>query len=128
VTFQTIGDCQRCHGAKGGHGGGAGPDLAGVSAKGEAYVLESVLQPGAQIADGFGSVVVSLRDGTSLSGLLLAESEAEVRVDTGSAEPIVVARSDIQSMSEPTTGMPPMGLVLEPRALRDVLAYVMSLD
>lgn len=30
-----------------------GPGLAGVSAKGEAYVRESIVEPGAKIAEGF---------------------------------------------------------------------------
>jgi quinoprotein glucose dehydrogenase len=132
VVFQTVGDCQRCHGgrdeATGGHGGGAGPNLAGVSAKGNRYVLESVLLPGAAIADGFGSLVVTRHDGSQVSGLLVAESESEVQVDAGGVEPVTLKTFEIASRTEPTTGMPPMGLVLEPRALRDVMAYVMSLE
>lgn len=132
VVFQTTGDCQRCHAGseaskQAGHGGGAGPDLAGVSAKGARYVLESVLLPGAQIANGFGSVVVTRRDGSSLSGLLVASNETEIRVDVGQAEPVVVPIAEIATRTEATTGMPPIGLILEPRALRDVMAYVMSL-
>ncbi|MCP4908895.1 MAG: heme-binding protein [bacterium] len=128
LIFQTVGDCQRCHGGGGGHGGGAGPDLAGVSRKGARYVLESVLIPSARITEGFGSVVVTRRSGSTLSGLLVGSSESEVVVDVGAAEPVVVARGEITSQSEPKTGMPPMGLALEPRALRDVVAYVMSLE
>ncbi len=127
VVFQTVGDCLRCHGGGGGHGGGAGPELAGVSARGARHVLESVLAPGREIAAGFGSVVVTRRDGSRVSGLLVESSEFRVGVDVGAVEPVVIARSDIASQSEPTTGMPPMGLALEPRALRDVMAYVMSL-
>lgn len=125
-VFQTVGDCQRCHGG-GGHGAGAGPDLAGVSARGARYVLESMLLPGAQIAEGFGSVVVTRRDGTTVSGLLVESHPDGVRLDVGESEPLRLEASEVASISEPTTGMPPMGLALEPRALRDVLAYVMSL-
>jgi HEAT repeat protein/mono/diheme cytochrome c family protein len=86
--FQTIGDCQRCHGdpeapaESSEHGGRIGPDLAGVAGKGSAYVLESVLVPDARIAEGFPS----------------------------------------------PSAMPPVGLLLEPAALRDLVAYVMSFD
>lgn len=87
-VFQTVGDCQRCHGdpdAPGdgaGHGGRIGPSLAGVAAKGPRFVLESVVVPDAQIAVGFPS----------------------------------------------PSSMPPVGRVLEPRALRDLVAYVSTLE
>lgn len=124
--FQTTGDCQRCHGG-GGHGAGAGPDLAGVAAKGAAHVLESLVVPEAQIAEGFGSVVVTRRDGSTIAGLLIEADDARVVIDSGEAAPVVVAADEISTQTPPTTGMPPMGLALDPRALRDVVAYVMSL-
>lgn len=86
--FQTLGDCQRCHGdpesveAASGHGGRIGPDLAGIARRGAGYVLESVLVPDARIAEGYPS----------------------------------------------PSGMPPVGRVLEPDALRDLVAYVMTLE
>ena len=64
------------------HGGRIGPALVGVAEKGPHFALKSVLEPGAQIAEGFPS----------------------------------------------PSGMPPVGLVLEPRALRDLVAYLMTLD
>ncbi len=132
VVFQTVGDCQRCHAGGGpataGHGSGAGPALAGVSARGERHVLESVLLPGAQIADGFGSVVVTRRDGSTVSGLLVASSESEIWVDVGAGEPVAIAAAEIAAQTQLATGMPPTGLALSPRALRDVIAYVMSLE
>jgi mono/diheme cytochrome c family protein len=83
-----VGDCQRCHGDPGatsaaaGHGGAIGPPLAGFADNGPHFVLESIIEPGAQIAEGFPS----------------------------------------------PSGMPPIGLALEPRALRDLVAYLMTLD
>jgi cytochrome c5 len=88
TVFQTVGDCQRCHGDpaagadEAGHGGRIGPALTGVAARGPRFALESVLVPDAQIADGFPS----------------------------------------------PSGMPPVGLVLEPRALRDLVAHLSTLE
>jgi quinoprotein glucose dehydrogenase len=127
-VFQTIGDCQRCHGGGGGHGGGAGPELAGVKSKGAEYVLESVLVPEAQIAEGFGSIVVTRKDGSKVSGLLLSADASRVRIDTGGSDPLLIEASEIEAQSEPTSGMPPMGLALAPHALRDVIAYVLTLE
>ncbi len=129
-VFQTIGDCQRCHhaaAAGGGHGGGAGPPLEGVGNRGARYVLESLVAPAEQIAPGFGSVEIRRRDGSVVAGLLVDSDAASVGIDVGGSETVEIARAEIGSISDPVTGMPAMGLALEPDALRDVIAYVMTL-
>lgn len=127
-VFQTNGDCMRCHGGGGGHGGGVGPALAGVSARGVEHVLGSILAPQAEIADGFASIVVTRRDGSTVSGLLVDEDDAEIRLDVGEGVIESIEQDAVAARTEPSSGMPPMGLVLPPRDLRDVVAYVMSLE
>jgi len=132
-VFQTYGDCQRCHGGGEGHGAGVGPVLAGVSRRGADYVLESILDPQAQIAPGFASVVVTRQDGSIVSGLLLDESEESLTISADGVAPrgdggLEIPRGEIASVSDPLTGMPPIGVGLEPQSLRDVVAYVMSLE
>ena len=41
---------------------------------------------------------------------------------------VVVSRDEIESRTWPASGMPPIGLALSPAALRDVVAYVMTLE
>jgi len=125
VVFQTRGDCQRCHGG-GGHGARVGPPLGGVAARGAEHVLRSLVEPDAELAAGFGTVAVTRRDGEIVSGRLLAASERQVEIERA-GEVLRVPRADIVRMSEGASSMPPLGLVLEPEALRDVVAYVMSL-
>ncbi len=74
--------CTRCH-VVDGVGGPIGPALDGIaSRKGEDYLLESLVEPGATIAEGF------------------------------------------QGQFSP---MPPMGVLLKPQELADVMAYMMTL-
>ncbi len=131
AVFQTTGDCQRCHrsetGVGGGHGGGAGPSLAGVSAKGAQHLLESVLIPNAQIAEGFGSIVVTKKDGSTVAGLLIDEDADGIVLEIGGGKRVLLALDEVAERTNPVTGMPPMGLTLSPRALRDVIAYVLTL-
>lgn len=127
-VFQTHGDCLRCHGAEGGHGGGVGPSLAGVSARGAEHVLGSILDPQAEIAEGFASIVVTRQDGSTVRGLLAGESKEAIRLDVGDGVIESIALSDVAAKTEASSGMPPMGLVLSSRDLRDVVAYVMSLE
>ena len=124
-VFQAAGDCQRCHGA-GGHGAGAGPGLGGVAARGAEYLLESVILPQARIAEGYATVGVTLADGSSVFGTLVEESP-EALVLEASGERVRVARGEIASQTPPASGMPPMGLALSPRDLRDLIAYVSTL-
>ncbi len=117
-------ECMRCHGS-GGHGAGAGPDLAGVSQRHDARgLLESVLLPQAKIAAGFGSVSVTLRDGSVVNGVQLSESPSEVVVDMGVGEPQRIAVREIATRTAPASAMPPSALGLTPRELRDLVAYL----
>jgi putative heme-binding domain-containing protein len=99
-----------------------------VGLRGARYVLESLVQPGAEIAKGYEQVALEIEDGTHVVGLLVAASADGVTLDVGRAVPLVIERERIVSETPAASGMPPMGLGLPPRALRDVIAYVMSLD
>ncbi len=129
-VFQTVGDCQRCHGGGGGHGGGAGPTLDGVHRRGAEHVLTSLVAPNADLADGFASITVAREDGSRISGVVLAEDAVRdvLVLDAGGARPIEIPIDEIVERTDPISSMPPMGLLLEARALRDVVAYVMALE
>jgi putative heme-binding domain-containing protein len=132
LVFQTRGDCQRCHHGPGGdgHGSGVGPDLGGVmSRRSPEHVLESILEPQAEIAAGFATVSVVLQDGRVLSGTLARESEIELVIQVGGegGSEMSVPTSEIRERSPATSGMPPLGLALSPRELRDLVAYVATL-
>ena len=127
VFASETAECTRCHGS-GGHGAGAGPDLAGVSERHNPRgLLESVLLPQAQIAPGFASVTVTLRDGAIVSGTLVDADEREVVVDAGGATPRHIAAPQIAARSEPASAMPPTALGLTPAELRDLIAYLEGL-
>jgi putative heme-binding domain-containing protein len=116
--------CLRCHGS-GGHGAGAGPDLAGVSQRHDARgLLESLLVPNAQIADGFGSVSLTLRDGEVVSGVQTNASASHVVVDIGAGVSRRIPLRDVAERTPPSSAMPPTALALSPRELRDLVAYL----
>ena len=91
-------------------------------------MMASILDPQAEIAEGYASIVVTRRDGTTVAGLLVAEEPDSIRLDLGDGEIETIRTADIASRTAPTSGMPPMGLVLPALDLRDVIAYVMSLE
>ena len=73
--------CLRCHKVQG-NGGEVGPDLTGIGAKQKRdYLLESLVDPDKQIAQGYETVVITLLDGKTRSGILKSEDKKEVRAD-----------------------------------------------
>jgi quinoprotein glucose dehydrogenase len=122
---QPAAQCMRCHAAGGGHGGGdAGPNLEAIGKKGDAkFFLESLVNPGAKVAEGFGITTVTLKGGKTVSGIVLSDTADHVDVDS-SGKVLRVKKSDFESMLPPVSAMPPMGAILSPAELRDVVAWL----
>lgn len=127
AVFQTVGDCQRCHGDGLGHGAGAGPALARVSERGATHVLRSVLDPGAELAPGFEQTTITLADGETLSGIVAERTDEGLVLELEGGERRRLTRAEIAEEVRGGSSMPPMGLMLSPERLRDVVAYVMTL-
>jgi hypothetical protein len=61
-----------------------------------------------------------------ISGLLVSEDDEAVVLETGGQQERV-AVAEIASRIGPVSAMPPNGLALTPRDLRDLIAYLASL-
>ena len=128
---QTV-QCSRCH-RVGVDGGTVGPKLDGIGKRQtRAYLLESIVQPGAKLADGFETVVLTLRDGRTLAGTLKRESsstlEVEVLDDTGTPAISRVARADVAQRERGPSAMPEgLADLLTPFEIRDLVEYLASL-
>ena len=127
AVFQGHADCLRCHGEKPGHGGGAGPSLAGLSLRsGPEFWLRSVVAPNADVTPGFGTLTLVRTNGERLTGTLLAEDARHVDLLVG-GEVQRVPTAEIAERGAAVSPMPPMGLVLDPEDLRDLIAYLGTL-
>jgi quinoprotein glucose dehydrogenase len=122
------GQCMRCHVAEGSpQEGMAGPSLAGVAKRGDRmFLLESLVNPGARVAAGFGVVSLELKDGSTVGGILARETGKEVVIDIAGTER-TIPRDQIESMSDAFSAMPPMGALLNPEELRDLVAWLSTL-
>ena len=132
MKFQTGGDCLRCH-AVDGKGGNVGPDLAGIASRHDArYLLEALVTPDSAVAPGFGQVSLTLKDGTAVSGLMVGETDEELQIRAqsshGEGEASTFLKSDILSQDGPVSGMPAMGLVLPDADVRNIMAYLQTLQ
>ncbi|WP_338285693.1 HEAT repeat domain-containing protein [Luteolibacter sp. LG18] len=123
-------ECLRCHRAEvgGDHGGEAGPNLAGVASRGDRkYLLQSLVEPSAKVVAGYGVVSMTFANGESLGGILLAEAPDYVEVNANGKR-WRVNRKDITSLTPAVSAMPPMGLLLKPEEVRDLVAWLATLQ
>jgi putative heme-binding domain-containing protein len=121
-------NCTACHNFESSTGSEVGPALRAIgSQRDPAYLLESLLQPSARIAEGYGIVNVTLRDGTEVTGTLAAESATEVTVRLFDGQRRRIPLAEVSARTPPVSIMPPMEGVLQPRELRDLVAYLASL-
>jgi quinoprotein glucose dehydrogenase len=120
--------CLRCHKVKG-EGGDVGPDLAGIGSKQKReYILESIVDPDKQIAQGYESVVLTLTDGTVRGGILKGEDDREVRLQAGDGSLVVVPKAKIEERTRGKSAMPDDVVQhLTKRELRDLVEFLAGL-
>jgi quinoprotein glucose dehydrogenase len=117
--------CMRCH-AVGSRGGNVGPKLKDASKKlSREHLLESMVDPNRRIAEGYDSVMIDLKDGESVSGVLKSENESQLVLQSADGAVHTVSKSDIDSRRSTLSPMPE-GLVgmLTKRELRDLIEYL----
>ncbi|PCJ93280.1 MAG: heme-binding protein [Flavobacteriaceae bacterium] len=126
-NYNSTAQCVRCH-SVGSAGGTVGPALDNIgNILSRAQLLESLIEPGARLAPGYGSVTITLKDGLVVTGILEEENHEELILRTGDAEPLEIAVSRIAKRVNLPSGMPPMGQLIERRELRDLIEYLSSL-
>lgn len=121
--------CVRCHKAAGLGTGEVGPDLTGIGAKQKRdYLLESIVHPNKQIAKGFETVDVRLRNGQFRSGIVKSEDVKEVRLITPEGTTITIRKDRIESRTPGKSAMPE-DLVkhLSRKEVRDLVEFLASL-
>ena len=123
-----VAQCVRCHKIKD-FGADVGPNLSFIGEnKSREYLLQSIVDPGAVVAPGFDMVTLELKDGKSLSGTLIKETAASVFIKSADGKTTIeYKRSEIQKLTPPISGMPPMALLLKPNEIRDIVAYLSTL-
>jgi quinoprotein glucose dehydrogenase len=117
--------CVRCHKIAG-EGGEVGPDLTHIgSQKDRHYLLESIVLPNQQIAKGFESATVVLKNGDSFTGVVKNETPDELVLNSAETGLLPIRKSDIDSRRTSLSPMPDgLGLILTKHELRDLIAFL----
>lgn len=125
------GQCMRCHKAEDkvhSAGGDAGPNLSGIGKIHDLrYLLQALVDPAAVVAPGYGITSVTFKNGASLGGTLVAETPDHLDIATPD-KLLRAKRADIASFTPPVSAMPPMGDLIKPDEIRDLVAWLASLE
>ena len=123
--------CVRCHKIEGenSEGGEVGPELTGIASKrSREYLLESVLYPNKQIAEGFESVLVTTRDGTVFAGTVKSEDAKTIHLLSPEDGDVTLEKDQITSRQRGLSSMPEgMDKLLSNQDIRNLMEYLSTL-
>jgi putative membrane-bound dehydrogenase-like protein len=116
--------CGTCHKLYG-NGGEIGPDLTGSGRDNLEYLLENIVDPSAVVTADFRMVVVAMKDGRILNGIVKRQTEKSLTLQT-QTEAVVINRSEIEGQKPSTSSLMPDGLLdtLSETEIRDLIAYL----
>ena len=124
VIFAGV--CSVCHKLYG-EGNLIGPDLTGSGRHDVGYLIENIADPSAVVAADFTMVVVTLKDGRVLNGIISAKTDRTITVKMIGME-TTVDRSDITKQEQLPISMMPEGLLtaLSDEQISNLVSYLMS--
>jgi quinoprotein glucose dehydrogenase len=120
--------CAKCHKAKG-RGGEVGPVLDGIGAqKARQYLLESIVSPNKEIAQGFAQAVLLLNSDAVETGRIEKEDDKALTIILADATRKTIAKADIKARKVGLSAMPEDEIKhLSRPELRDVIEFLASL-
>jgi quinoprotein glucose dehydrogenase len=121
--------CVRCHQVDR-LGGNVGPNLTSIGkTRDRRYLLEAIVNPDAKIAEGFETTVIANDEGQVLTGIVKSDDGATIQLLQNDGSILRIPIESIVARKKGKSSMP-ADLVkhLSPRELRDLVAYLASLQ
>lgn len=126
LVFRNQGACLQCHKIES-EGGAQGPELSLVGDRlSPSKLLESLVNPNAEISPGYGLSTISTNSGGTKVGRIMAEKNESLILLSPDGKKEEIIKADISEVSAPISAMPPLGMTLNPNDLRDLIAYLGS--
>ena len=121
IFTKTCANCHRLFDA----GTPIGPDLTGAQRTNIDYLLLNLIDPSASISKDFQMQVIEKTDGRIITGLVIAESENAITIQTAN-EKVAVPLKEIEHRVASGVSMMPEGLLqrLKPDEVRDLFIYL----
>ncbi|HEX7862377.1 MAG TPA: ThuA domain-containing protein [Verrucomicrobiae bacterium] len=125
--FSGEAGCVTCHQIRG-EGIAFGPDLSNLIHRDRESVLKDILQPGATINPDQAGTLVTLKDGTAVSGLIRTVTDRSLKLALPGGAEMELARNDVTSMEPLKGSLMPNGLTdaLSPEQMEDLLAFLLT--
>lgn len=115
--------CMRCH-SYDDRGGNAGPRLNGIAGRiSREQILQALISPSARLAPGYGMIMLELKDGKKVNGVLQGETKAGVTIKEGTTERTIPA-DQIVHKEYAQSSMPDMKQILSKKEIRDVVSFL----
>jgi putative heme-binding domain-containing protein len=125
VVVQGNAQCTQCH-SVGARGADVGPNLQGVGSRlTRQLILQELVAPSQRLAPGYGTVLLTLRDGQRVAGTPREETATDLVLLVGSEARRIPKSTSTERRN--VSPMPPMGSVLSRRDLRDVVEFLSTL-
>ncbi len=119
--------CARCH-ILFGKGGKVGPDLTTFRRDDLETMLLNIVNPNAEIREGYLTSLVAMTDGRVLSGVVVEADKNVVVLCASNGKELTLARSEIDAIKPSPNSIMPEGQleILSDQELRDLFAYLRS--
>ena len=128
LTRHPTAQCLRCHQIRG-YGGVVGPELDQIGGSlSRQELLESLVNPSKRLAPGYGTYILSLKNGEKVSGILAKETQDSLYIQIASGEKQGLSNSEIENREPGPSAMPSMQHILNLQELRDLIEFLTSLN
>ena len=125
TLYQNI--CASCHKLFG-QGAEVGPELTTFKRDDLESMVLAIVNPGAEIREGYENYSIETRDGRSLSGFLVEQTKDTIVLRGLDGHNTLLNRSELTEIRPPGTSLMPEGLLdgLTEEQVRDLFAYLRS--
>lgn len=118
--------CLVCHKFYG-EGAAVGPDLTGVGRSSLDALLNHVIDPNQIIGEGYETITIETKDGQTLSGRIIEETRAQIRLLNQGPTEFVIAKHQIISRKSSEMSLMPEGLeAMEDEDFRDLIWFILA--
>jgi putative heme-binding domain-containing protein len=121
------GTCAKCHRLFG-QGGEIGPDLTSYKRDDIGNMLLNIVNPSAEIREGFETFMLTTKDGRVLTGFLVDKDNQVVVLRGADGQNVSVKQDQIDELAQQRKSLMPEGLLanLSDQQVRDLFAYLRS--
>jgi putative heme-binding domain-containing protein len=129
IYLSAATQCTACHKVHG-QGGEVGPELSQIGGKlDRTHLIESILDPSAEIPQGYHVTVIETKAGRIFAGIVKSESATDLTIMNAEGKSRTIAVGDIEDRVVSKMSLMPAGLAdhLTPGEFTDLIAYLTTL-